>query len=142
MLAVKSEITLFSNHVREKLDGLATRGEKSLDIIAYLFKGYEECIDSKFANFFKCKCDTYEEDDAKMTPEELMTAHKQHISQPPMIRNMDEGHCQPGENHCKAKNSQQQQTSKGNNKYNGKFKFNLTVPSRPRMTITGKLTYQ
>ena len=53
MLAVKSDISLFNDHVRESLDGLAARGEKSLDVIAYLFKGYEACTDSKFLDFIK-----------------------------------------------------------------------------------------
>ena len=74
MTAIKSDITVFNDYVRENLDGLAARGEQSLDVIAYLFKGYEAVTDSKFADFIKRKRDSYEEDDTELTPEELMTA--------------------------------------------------------------------
>ena len=74
MLTVKYGISLFNDNVRGNLDGLAARGERSLDVIAYLFKGYEACPDSKFADFIRHKRNTYEEDNAELTPEELMTA--------------------------------------------------------------------
>ena len=73
MIAVKHDITVFNDYVRENLDGLAARGEESLDVIAYLFKGYEAANDSKLADFIKRKRDSYEEDGIDLTPEELMS---------------------------------------------------------------------
>ena len=74
MSTVKNDITSFNDYVRENIDRLAARGERSLDVIAYLFKGYEACADSKFNDFVKRKRDSYEEGDEDLTPEELMSA--------------------------------------------------------------------
>jgi hypothetical protein len=70
---IKSDIDVFNDYVRSNLDGLAARGEQSLDVVTNLFKGYEAATDSQFLDFVKRKKDAYQEDAIDLTPEDLMT---------------------------------------------------------------------
>ena len=72
MVEVKHNVDLFNDHVRTLHDGLAARGEQSLDLISNLFKGYMSSTDQDFKDFIKRKKDAYEEGDIDLTHTDLM----------------------------------------------------------------------
>jgi hypothetical protein len=72
MIEVKSDIERFNDYVKTLVSGLNARGERTLDLLSNLFKGYMSVSDDAFIDFIKRKKDAYEEGDIDLTPTELM----------------------------------------------------------------------
>ena len=61
MIDLSSDIQKFNDHVTSQIEALAARGEKTLDILAHLFKGYESASDQTFRNYIQDKKNDYQE---------------------------------------------------------------------------------
>lgn len=61
MEAFGSDVKKFNEYVTSQLEALTARGEKTLDILAHLFKGYEAVSDSTFRDYIQQKKDAYQE---------------------------------------------------------------------------------
>ena len=46
-------ITRFNNHVQMLLKALHARGEKTMDLLTYLFKAYAVCKDEEFVKYIR-----------------------------------------------------------------------------------------
>jgi hypothetical protein len=67
-----SNVELYNDHVKTLVAGLNARGERTLDLLSNLFKGYMAASDTAFVEFIKRKKDAYEEGEIDLTPTELM----------------------------------------------------------------------
>jgi hypothetical protein len=72
MQAHESDVEDYNNHVKTLVTGLNARGERTLDLLSNLFKGYMAVSDTAFVEFIKRKKDAYEEGEIDLTPNELM----------------------------------------------------------------------
>jgi hypothetical protein len=71
MLTIGSDIEKFNIHVKTLIEQLASRGEKTFDLLTNLFKGYKTAKDRKFVEYIEKKEETYEEG-TDLLPEQLM----------------------------------------------------------------------
>jgi hypothetical protein len=71
MLQVGNDITKFNSYVRLMVEALAARGEKSTDLLTYLFKGYAACSDKAFVKYISDKQNDWEEG-SEIAPDQLM----------------------------------------------------------------------
>lgn len=69
--SVDSNIEKFNEHVKNLMDSLNARGEITQDLLANLFKGYEQASDQVFVAYMARKQDEYH-DGLDMEPETLM----------------------------------------------------------------------
>lgn len=53
MPQVANDITKFNNHVKMLLHALHARGERTLDLLTYLFRAYAACRDREFVKFIR-----------------------------------------------------------------------------------------
>ena len=53
MPTINNDITRFNNHVTMLVDALHARGERTLDLLTYLFRAYNVCNDQEFVKFIR-----------------------------------------------------------------------------------------
>ena len=53
MPTIGNDITQFNNHVTRLENALRARGEKTLDLLTYLFKAYNACTDKEFVKYIR-----------------------------------------------------------------------------------------
>jgi len=53
MPTINNNITRFNNHVTMLVDALNARGERTLDLLTYLFRAYNVCNDQEFVKFIR-----------------------------------------------------------------------------------------
>ena len=67
------DIIKFNSYVKETLQGLSARGERTLDLLPNLFKAYETVNDENFLEMIRRRKNAYEEGDSpNLTPTQLM----------------------------------------------------------------------
>jgi hypothetical protein len=103
------DVVAFNSHVRELLDGLSARGEKSLDTMVNLFKGYHQINDPLFKAYVKDLENKHEDGDTVLDPDKLMLKTSNHYKKRLISR--DEPWCAPDPNAAQIKALQAQVTS-------------------------------
>jgi hypothetical protein len=71
MKSVDSDIEKFNQYVKSQLDSLNARGQTTQDLLANLFKGYEEASDNTFRAYISKKQDDYH-DGVEIASDHLM----------------------------------------------------------------------
>jgi hypothetical protein len=66
-------VTNFNEYVYEQLQALTARGERTLDLLPNLFKGYEAAKDTQFLEYIRKKKAEFEEGTLTLQPEILMS---------------------------------------------------------------------
>ena len=68
---IKYNITDFNRYVRDLIDQLSSRGEKSEDLLANLFEAYRSAPDKRFTQYIETKINAYD-DGEEIKPLDLM----------------------------------------------------------------------
>ena len=71
MKSVDSDVEKFNEHVKNQMDSLNARGQTTQDLLANLFKGYDETSDNTFRAYISKKQDDYH-DGVEIAPEHLL----------------------------------------------------------------------
>jgi hypothetical protein len=71
MKSVDSDVEKFNEHVKNLMDSLNARGQTTQDLLANLFKGYDEASDNTFRAYVSKKQDDYH-DGVEIAPDQLM----------------------------------------------------------------------
>jgi len=72
ILQIDSDITKFNEYVEQNLAALTARGEKTTDLLVYLWKAYKNVSDANFADYMKRSHETYEMSSEELSPKALM----------------------------------------------------------------------
>lgn len=71
MINMQDDVTLFNEFVKTQRVSLEARGERTLDLLVNLFKGYKAAADDRFVKYIEGKEDDYNEG-KDMSPDALM----------------------------------------------------------------------
>lgn len=74
MAELQDNIIEFNEHVKTLVSSLQARGERTLDLLVNLFKGYKAVSDKKFVQYIEQREDEYNDGRLNLTADELMTA--------------------------------------------------------------------
>jgi hypothetical protein len=61
LVTLKYDITEFNRYVRDLMDQVSSRGERTTDLIAYLFEAYRSTIDKRFNSYIEMKINAYDD---------------------------------------------------------------------------------
>lgn len=103
------DIIAFNSHVRELLDGLSARGERSLDTMVNLFKGYHEITDPQFKNYVRGLENEHEAGDKVLDSNTLMIKTSNYYKK--RLISTNDPWCAPDPNEAQIKALQAQITS-------------------------------
>jgi hypothetical protein len=76
MVRLKSDVLKLNIYVIELLSSLEARGEKSYDVLSFLFKGYKAAVDERFVEYIQKKEDDFLLENTEMTVDSLMKMAK------------------------------------------------------------------
>ena len=72
MAEVGNDIVKFNTHVKTLIKALSSRGERTLDLLTYLFKAYLSCTDEKFVKYISDIQSKHDDGDEMITATSLM----------------------------------------------------------------------
>ena len=72
IVTINSNVTKFNAYVKNLVEALAARGQKTTDLLTNLFKGYHTTSDETFTKYIERKQEAYEEGSSELSPDTLM----------------------------------------------------------------------
>ena len=72
IVTINCNITKFNAYVKNLVEALTARGERTTDLLTNLFKGYLAATDETFGKYIARKQEEYEEGTSALEPDELM----------------------------------------------------------------------